>query len=154
MNVTAMDEQKGIAAEYGAFLATLNAERWTDDEIADVLGVTLVTACLARQKLGLPPVVRGRDLARFRRTCQKRFEKSFERLNGHEPVDPRTPLRMLIAREEAARALGRLTSAGRRARDVAALRAEGLSLADVGRRLGISRERARQIWTRARSAAL
>ena len=149
-----MTERRGIAATYGAFIARLNSEGLTDDEIADVLGVTQVTACLARRKLGLPPVVRGRDLTRFRRTCQRRFENGFERLDGHEPADPRTPLRVLIAREEAARALGRLASAGRRARDVAALRAEGLSLADIGRRLGVSRERARQIWTRARRRAL
>ena len=135
-------------------MARLNAEGLTDDEIADVLGVTQVTACLARRKLGLPPVVRGRDFERFRRTQQKRFERGFERLNGHELADPRTPLRILIAREEASRATQRLASAGRHGREVAALRAEGLSLADIGRRLGLSRERARQIWTRARRRAL
>ncbi len=152
--MTAMDEQKGIAAKYRGFLARLTRTRWTDDEIADALGVTRANACLARQKLGLPPVVRGRDLARFRRFCQERFENGFERLNGHEPKDPRTPLDVLVAREEASRAMERLASAGRRAGDVAALRAEGLSLAEIGRRLGVSRERARQIWTSARSRAL
>ena len=82
-----MNEPRGIAATCGAFMARLNADRWTDDEIADVLGVTQVTVCLARQRLGLPPVVRGRDLERFRRTCQRRFEESLEHLNGHEPTD-------------------------------------------------------------------
>ncbi len=131
-------------------MARLNAARWADDEIADVLGVTQVTACLARQKLGLPPVVRGRNLERFRRTQQKRFERRFEQLNGQEPADGRTPLGALVAREELSRLFARAATMSPRTRQVVSLRAEDRSLSEIARRLGVSREYVRLIWMRAK----
>lgn len=150
VNVTAMDEQKGIAAKYGGFLARLTKARWTDGEIAAALGVTRESAWLARERLGLPAAVRGRDVARFRRTCQRHFEASFEPLNGHEPADRRTPFQTLVAREELSRLLARLSRMTPRAWEVVSLRMEGRPLSEIARRLGISRERVRQLWMRAK----
>ena len=145
-----MAGQNDIARRFEALIAALNRARWTDGEVASVLGITRENAWLARERLGLPAVVRGRSLSRFRRTCQRRFEASFERLNGHEPADPRTPLRALVAREEVSRLRGRLATMSPRTREVVSLRFEGRSLSEIGRRLNLSRERVRQIWIRAK----
>ena len=59
---------------YGDFIRRLVDASWTDDEIADVCGVTRVEACLARQRLGLRPAYRGRTRERCRRARQERFE--------------------------------------------------------------------------------
>jgi hypothetical protein len=120
----------------------LNAAGWTDDQIADVVGVTPPNVCLARKRLGMRAVYRGRTRERCRRARQERFEESFERLNGHEPVDERTPLRRLIAKEEVERLLG---SRDARTRRILVLRGRGWTLSDIGEVFGLTRERVRQV---------
>ncbi len=124
----------------------MGAARWTDDEIADVLGLTLGTVLLARRRFGLTAVFIGRTGERCRRARQRRFEESLERLNGHEPVDSRTPLRQMIAREEVARVLTRRCE---RTRRILRLRGRGWTLARIGGLFGLTRERVRQIVSKA-----
>ncbi|MHC5057494.1 MAG: sigma factor-like helix-turn-helix DNA-binding protein [Planctomycetota bacterium] len=120
----------------------LNAAGWTDDQIADVVGVTQPNVCLARKRLGARAVYRGRTKERCRRARQERFEESFERLNGHEIIDPRTPLRRLIAKEEVERFLGNRDA---RTRRILGLRGRGWTLSHIGQVFGLTRERVRQV---------
>ncbi|MHC5059029.1 MAG: sigma factor-like helix-turn-helix DNA-binding protein [Planctomycetota bacterium] len=120
----------------------LNAAGWTDDEIADVVGVTPPNVCLARKRLGVRAVYRGRTRERCRRARQERFEDSFERLNGHVTIDERTPLRRLIAKEETERLLG---SRDARTRRILVLRGRGWTLSRIGQVFGLTRERVRQV---------
>jgi len=127
----------------------LNSAGWTDDQIADVVGVTPPNVCLARKRLGVRAVYRGRTKERCRRAQQERFEDSFERLNGHEIIDPRTPLRRLIAKEDVERLLG---SCDARTRPILVLRGRGWTLSHIGQVFGLTRERVRQVIHRATGA--
>ena len=136
---------KQITDLYGDFIRRLVDAGWTDDEIAEVLGITRVNAWVARRRLGLPATYRGRTRERCHRTRQRDFEATLLPLEGQCPAECPSPLERAIARETAARVRTWLAHTDHPARDVVELAAEGISLAAIGRRLGISRERVRQI---------
>jgi hypothetical protein len=125
----------------------LNAAGWTDNLIAEVVGITQSNVCLARKRLGLRAAYRGRTKEAMRRTRQGRFEESLARLSDDEPAGGSTPLDLVIAREEVERLLA---PGDARTRHVLLLRGQGWTLAHIGKLFGITRERVRQICARAR----
>ena len=139
---------KQITERYGPLISRMVAAGWTDDEMADVLDVTRVTVLLARRRLGLRAPYRGRTKERCHRARQERFEAEFVPLADPCPARGTTPLDSAIDREARGRLGDWLSRAGRRVREAVELIAEGRSLAEIGRRLGLSRERARQIRAR------
>lgn len=128
----------------------LNAAGWTDNLIAEVVGVTQPNVCLARKRLGVRAAYRGRTREAMRRTRQGRFEDSLARLSGHEPAGGSTPLDVAIAREEAERLLA--PGDARRTRRILVLRGQGWTLARIGKLFGITGERVRQIIRKATGA--
>ena len=145
-----MAGQRNVTTKHKAFIAGLVEAKWTDGEIADVLGITRGAVLLARRRLGLATTYRGRTRAALQCRPQRRFEESLKPLNGHQPADRRTPLDVLIAREEISMLLDWLGSVGERTRSIVFLRSQGRTLADIGTRFGLSRERVRQICAHTR----
>ena len=137
-----------LTAEVLGFVRRANAAGWTDGLIAEVVGVAQPHLCLVRRRLGLAPAWRGREAGAVHGARQRRFEAAFERLDDHEPLDPLTPADRAAAREEARRLRAGAWSLRPRAAEALVLRAHGASFAEVGRALGVSRERARQLCLR------
>lgn len=124
----------------------LNAAGWTDNLIAEVVGISQSNVCLARKRLGLRAAYRGRTKEAMRRTRQGRFEESLARLSGDEPAGGSTPLDLAVAQEEAERLLA---PGDARTRHVLLLRGQGWTLERIGGLFGITRERVRQILAQA-----
>jgi hypothetical protein len=139
-----------LTPETRCLIARLARAGWTDDQIAEVVGVNRPNVCLARKRLGVPAAYSGRTREAFRRAQQERFEAAFEPLGEREFECRATPLDIAEAREEAWRVIGRLGSEGTRDRELTLDRAMGESLAELGRKHGITRERVRQVCTRVR----
>lgn len=140
-----MDGGRDVFRKYAAFIREVVQAEWSDAKIADVLGVTRADVCSIRRRLCLSEGSPSPTATPPRGEREERIEDSSRMLNGREPSGRNAPPDLQITHEHPGPLLDSLGSMDARTREITFLRGCGWSLAGIGRRLGLSRERVRQI---------